>query len=403
MKPEEIDALLSKVNDTAKAAVETKLKEANHETLTKEQVEKMIADAVEQTAELATLKEQVNSLANIVKGLKEAGHAVVNTVASEIKSMATKLREIASGRAGNDMVELKTLVQRSSIANNAQAYDLPDIGQLATRKLVLYDLFPKITLGSNNNGTVRYYDWDADTIARAAAAVAEGGTFPESTAAWVKNTVDLKKIGDSLPVTEEFFEDEEMFAAELGMFLETNVKLALDQQLATGDGTSNKLTGIVTSSTAFTPVASGIQAPTIYDLIIKMSEAITKTGGSKFQPDFALLNITDINRMKLSKDHNDNYILPPFVSPDGTRVGTIYVIECNAIKSNECVVGDRRYARIYEKPGVVIQKGVIDQQFLKDEMTIKASKRTLFLIRACDKPGFSHCSDIDAALTTLGS
>lgn len=403
MTPEEITTLLSKVNDSAKAAVEEKLKEANKETLTKEQVEKMITDAVTQTSDVATLKEQVNSLANIVKGLKEVGNTVVNSVASEIKSMATKLREIASGRAGNDAVELKTLVQRSSIANNAQAYDLPDIGQLATRKLVLYDLFPKVTLGSNNNGTVRYYDWDAGTIARAAAAVAEGGTFPESTAAWVKNTVDLKKIGDSLPVTEEFFEDEEMFAAELGMFLDTNVKLALDTQLATGDGTSNKLTGIVSSSTAYTAVAAGIQAPTIYDLIIKMSESITKTGGSKFQPDFALLNITDINRMKLSKDHNDNYILPPFVSPDGTRVGAIYVLECNAITANTCVVGDRRYARIYEKPGVIIQKGVIDQQFIKDEMTIKASKRTLFLIRACDKGGFQYCSDIDAARVTLGS
>ncbi len=403
MTPEEIQKLLTDVNAAAKAAVTEQLKAMNADTLKKEDVQKMIEEATKGNEDVSTLKTQIQNLANAIEALKENGNNAVESAAKFLKEKKDELKEIAMGMKGKAELVVKTLVQRSSISGNQQTYELPDIGQLATRKLVLYDLFPKITLGTNNNGTVRYYDWDADTISRAAAAVAEGAAFPESTAAWVTNTVSLKKIGDSLPVTQEMFDDEEMFAAELGMFLETNVKLALDQQLATGDGTSNKLTGIVSSSTAYTPVAAGIQAPTIYDLLVKMSETITKTGGSKFQPDIALLNITDINKMKLSKDHNDNYILPPFVAPDGTRVGQIYVIECNSITANTCVVGDRRYARIYEKPGVVLSQGYINDQFTKDEMTLKASKRTLFLIRACDKPGFLYCSDIDAALTTLAS
>jgi len=132
-----------------------------------------------------------------------------------------------------------------------------------------------------------------------------------------------------------------------------------------------------------------------------MSESITTLYGSKFQPNFALMNIADINKMKLTKDHNDNYVMPPFVSRDGSQVGQIYVIECNAITANTMVIGDNRYATIYEKAGVVLSKGMVGTQFTEDEMTLKVRKRLLFLIRNCDAKGFAYCSDINAALTAL--
>lgn len=365
-------------------------------------------DAVKQllTEEVAKLQKQFDTAMEAVNVLKDQGVSdgalnVAVKVAKEIKDKKDEIKSLTGTTDLNKEVVLKTLVQRSAISNNQQAYDVPDIGQLATRKLTLYDLFPKVQLGENNNGTVRYYDWDAGTIARAAAAIAENGTFPASTAAWAKYSIDLKKIGDTLPVTEEFFEDEVMFANELGMFLETNVNIEVDSQLATGDGTSNKLTGIVSSSTAYTPVAAGIITPSIYDLVKKMSETITKSYGSKYVPNFALMNITDINRMQLTKDVNHNYVMPPFVSRDGNVVAGITVIECNAITANTMVVGDNRYARIYEKPGVVLSKGFTSTQFVEDAMTLKARKRMLFLIRTVDKTGFLYCSDIDAALVTL--
>ncbi|WP_219334644.1 phage major capsid protein, partial [Oenococcus oeni] len=86
------------------------------------------------------------------------------------------------------------------------------------------------------NGTIRYYDWDQATIVRAAAFRAEGAAFPESTASWVRRSVPIEKIGDTIPVTEEFMEDEEMFAAELAFFLETNVKLAKELSVYSGNG-----------------------------------------------------------------------------------------------------------------------------------------------------------------------
>jgi len=350
------------------------------------------------------IKAEVIRLAEELKALKEVGTSNGKpSLSTEIKENKAKLKDIAN-KVSSDEITIKALTLRSFIANNETAYDLPDIGQLATRKLSLYDIFPKLNLGNGqDNGTVRYYDWDEDTIARAAAAVAEGAAFPESTAKFKKGSVVLQKIGDTLPVTEEFFEDETLFAAELGLFLETNVALEIDRQLADGDGTANTIVGLKASVNAFAPVASGIVDASIYDLIVKVSESITVLGGAKYQPDFAVMNIADINKMKLKKDLNHNYILPPFVSRDGAQVASVIVIESNIITANTMVVGDRRFARIYEKGGIVLSKGQINAQFTEDEMTLKARKRLAFLIRAADKGGFAKVTDITAALVTLAS
>jgi hypothetical protein len=65
------------------------------------------------------------------------------------------------------------------------------------------------------------------------------------------------------------------------------------------------------------------------------------------------------------------------------------------------VVGDRRFARIYELGGIVLSKGMINAQFTEDELTLKARKRLAFLIRAADKGGFRKVTDIDAALAAI--
>lgn len=324
------------------------------------------------------------------------------TLAKQLKEKSVDIKSIATGGKGE--IEIKAVSNRASITGNEQAYDLPDIGQLAHRKISLYDVFPKMRISeSNNNGTIRYYDWDEDTIARAAAMIAEGGTFPESTAKFKKGSIDLQKVGDTLAVTEEFFEDEAMFAAELGMFLETNVKLKEEDELANGDGTGNRLLGLLPSVPAYTAVASDIQDASIYDLAVKVREDISVTGGSKYSPDVLIAPQSVINKMKLKKDGNNNYVLPPFVSRDGQLVDGLTVIESNIIPADTLVVADRRFARIYEKTGYEMSSDRVASQFLTDEMTLKIRKRLAFLIREADKGGFRKVVGVDAAVALLAT
>jgi hypothetical protein len=381
--------------ELVKAQIQEQIENAQKNNASKEDIQKL-----EDTN--AKIVKEIEELSIRMKSLTEAPAAGADKRLAAAKELVSKTREVLSGAIKEYVAKALTL--RSSIANNSQAVDLTDVGQLATRRLAMYDLFPKFPVGDgNHNGTIRYYDWDEATTVRAAAMRAEGAAFPESTATWKRGTITLQKVGDTLPVTEEFLTDEVMFAAELDFFLQTNVALVVDNQIANGDGLSNNLTGLVTSAPAFTAVASGITDASIYDLIVKVSESITTTGGAKYVPNFAVMNIADINKMKLKKDANYNYVLPPFVTRDGQEVAGIVVIEANCIAANTMVVGDSRFGRIYEMPGVEISRGHVGTQFTEDEITIKARKRLAFLIREADKSGFRKVTSISAALTTLAS
>jgi hypothetical protein len=70
---------------------------------------------------------------------------------------------------------------------------------------------------------------------------------------------------------------------------------------------------------------------------------------------------------------------------------------------NQLVVGDRRFATIYEKGGVVLSEGLVNAQFTSDSKTIKARKRMAMLIRVVDRTGFLHCTNVTTALATLES
>lgn len=365
---------------------------------------KAIADALDPIKnELATAKEDLQQAGLKITELEQKGTKTAeNQLSKEVKENVDTLKEIAGG--SNKEVVLKAISNRASIATNEQTYGLNDVGQLATRKLSLYDIFPKVKISeSNNNGVIRYYDWDEATTIRAAASVAEGVAFPESTAKFKKGSVTIEKIGDSLPVTEEFFEDEEMFASELELFLQTNVNLVVDTQLCNGTGASNTLVGLYQSANAYVPVASGITAPNIFDLIVKVAENITEVGGSKYNPDTVIARRSVINQMKLKKDSTNNYILPSFVSADGKVIDGLQVIESNVAPVNTLIVCDKRFGKIYEKSGVVVSKGEVNAQFIQDAMTIKARKRLAFLIRNADKGAFSKVTSISAALVTLAT
>lgn len=353
-------------------------------------------------ATIKSLTDEVSVMAVRLKAAAEKGSNFREEadILKELSDNMDVIKTIAKGGEGE--VTLKADTLRSSISNNTQAQDVPGIGQLATRRLSMYDLFPKVTLGENNNGTIRYWDWDSATTVRAAEMRAEGVAFPESTAKWQEYTLTLKKVGDTLPVSAEFYEDEAMFAAELSLFLMTNVNLIVDYQIAKGAGTGNNLTGLTQSATAFTPASvTHVSNPTRYDLCVVAKEQITKTGGAKYNPDVVIMNISEINKMGLSKDADENYILPPFVSRDGSVVSGMRVIESNVMDDGTMIIGDSRFAKIYEKPGMMLSRGYSGTQFVEDLETLKIRKRIALLVRNADQGGWVYISDTDAALAAI--
>jgi hypothetical protein len=386
----ELEAMTPEQVDNYKAQLEVHNAEQTKSIIDAEVKAQVEAAKVSLTAEIEN---------QITDKMAVDGKEKVKTLAEEISENKETIKAIASGDK-NAEVEIKALSNRASIANNTEAIRLSDIGQLGVKRRALYDFFPKVQVGNgNHNGTIAYIDWDEDTTVRAAAIVAEGATFPESTAKFAEYTKKLQKIGDTLPVTEEFMEDEVLASSELSKFIGINVNTVIDTKIAVGAGGANDVEGLYTASPAYTPVASSIPDANIKDLVRKMRTAIVKTRGSKYAPNFVAANSDTIDRYFLKKDGENNYM---FDSETGTIAG-LAIVEDNNLADNTLVVGDGRYGTIYEKGGVVLSEGYSGTQFVGDMKTIKARVRMLFLIRNVDKTGFLKCTNITTALATLAT
>lgn len=359
---------------------------------------KEIKDLFVDKEQFAELQEKYNQL------LENNGNADAKgtTLLKAIMPIFEEIKTCVKNNTKKEFI-VKADTLRANVVGNANALDLAGIGQLAFPKLGMYDIFRKVPVPKDANGTIRYTDWDPDTIVRAAAAIAEGNTFPESTAKWIVRTTQLEKIGDTLPVSEEFYYDAAMFAAELYNFLITNVSIVVNNKLVTGSGASPEIKGLQVQVPNYVPAAAGIQDATLYDLLVKVKSKISSLYGSKYSPNVAIMNSDDIDRYKLAKDANGNYVMPPFVTKDGQMIDGMLIIEANQVTTNTMFVGDNRFGAIYEEPGIVIETGLSGTDFVEDMRHIKARRRLQLLIRVVDQTGWLEVTDIDAALTTIGT
>jgi len=379
------------------------------EYATKEDLQKKLEDIQRQVNDL-NIKEDLSSL---TKAVEEQGVYLAKlnsnipekqeTISDILQTKAEDLRDLsklAKGDLRNIQMVVKTNVLRSSVTNHTLAYRLPDIGQLDRQANKLAPLFRQGRVGPNSNGVIRYVD--QASITNNAAATAEGVQKPESAITWQEYTLPVEKIADTIPVSMEMFNDVAFVESELRRLLEVNLAVKEDNYLWNGTGVTPQMKGIYTSAPEYVAVASGITDASIYDLIVKMKESII-SGSSKYNPNFAIMNIVNINKMKLKKDSQNNYVMPPFVSQDGMVVDGVRIIESASVTENTMLVGDFNYATRYVLDDITIKMGWIDKQFVENTMTLLAEIREALLVRTADAGGFAKETDISAALTTLAS
>jgi hypothetical protein len=127
-----------------------------------------------------------------------------------------------------------------------------------------------------------------------------------------------------------------------------------------------------------------------------MRTTIVKGRGSKYNPDIVVMNSDTYDQYYLAKDNENNYLFD-----ENGRIAGLTVIEDNFMPDNTLVVGDRRFATVYQMMGVVISEGYVGDQFGEDLKSLKARTRLAMLIREVDRTGFLYCSSISAALAIL--
>lgn len=354
-------------------------------------------DGTASKKDIAELKEIAEKQGLAMQKLNE-GKKETKSIRDQLWDRRDDLLKIATDKS--ERVTLKTDVTRASVTNSTLGMRLPGVGQLARQRNVLAPLFAQGTVGPNSNGVVRYVDQTGNT--NNAAAVTEAAVKPEGARTWQEYTLPIEVYAETIPVTMQALSDVDMMATEINTSLLRNLADVKDLALWSGSGTPPAITGIYTAADEYVAAASGIGGANIYDLILKMQEDIA--GATSYMPNYAIMNIADINAMRLTKEATTNdYIVPPFAGPDGSSVAGITIIASNSVTADTMLVGDFDFATLYALGGVQLDVGWIDKQFVENMVTVRAEERFGLLVRTVHANAFAKETGIAAALVTLAT
>jgi HK97 family phage major capsid protein len=366
--------------------------------LSRKHVEKLEESVLEQGKEMANLRKS-NAIESAPKNFDQELRAVW---AKSKDSIANFMSEKGDKFALN----LKTEVTRASVADNTMASDVAGLAHIPRRNNAVSDLFNQATLGPDSNGTIRYWQEAAQTDN--AAPVAESAVIPESALTWEEILLPLRKIGDSMRVTREALEDVSFISAEIRNFSLKNVELQLDQQALLGDGTGQNFSGVDLVAPNY--AAGGFTglfgtAATIYDVISTGIVQIANAGqNSVFVPNAIVMNPTDAELMRLSKDADNNYIMPTWLSADGMSVKGVRIIESQLVYANQAYIGDFTFGTMWGAGtttlDVATQHGT---DWIEDVQRLKVTVRKQLVIRTAHAGAFLHIPSITAAQTALNA
>ena len=242
----------------------------------------------------------------------------------------------------------------------------------ATRPIQVLDLIPD---SPTTQAAIPYME--ETTRTHSAAETAEGTAYPESTFVWTPQSSTVRKIADSIPVTDEQLEDVDFIESLLEQRLTFGLRQRLDSQVLVGNGTAPNLRGI-NAVVGIQTRAKGADAE--IEAFAKAMNDIRVTG--RAIPNGAVFHPNDWLAVFLTKTTSGDYIFGnPFQGPGPTSLFGVTATQSDAQTENTVLVGDFvNFSRIYNRRGVRNEWGYVGTQFTEGEITLRADLRVAFVV-----------------------
>ena len=235
------------------------------------------------------------------------------------------------------------------------------------------------------------------TFTNNAAEAAEGAAVGEAALAFTERTESIRKMGVFIPVTDELLADEAGIQGYLNSRLQTMIRLRLDSQLLSGDGTAPNLEGLLDAGKSSVGSSDFNSYSGNLGRIGKIYDAITDIRVNAFtEPDAIVMHPNDWNQIvtqvgaDFAGTSSAGYAekSPLFVAAGGMGAGPaaqiwgIKVVPTTAISNNTVLVGKfggGEAANVVMRQG--IELAVTDSHsdfFIKNQLAIRATMRVGF-------------------------
>ena len=220
-------------------------------------------------------------------------------------------------------------------------------------------------------------------VAEASASDGATGLKPESALTFEQDSASVKTIAHHIPITRQTLDD----VAQMQTYVEgrmiDGLKLEESDQLLNGGGSAD-LTGILQTSNvqaldatyfAATPVVNSGEPQENFNRIMRAKAKVRSTGRAK--ATFAVLNPSDLEVMiTLGNQMGNYYGAGPFSNgANNTNLWGLRVVEDENIAAGTSLVGDGRYAAVWDRMQAQIFIDTINDQFIRNMLTILAEER----------------------------
>lgn len=258
---------------------------------------------------------------------------------------------------------------------------LPGVYAQLQREMTLLDLIPTARTTSN---TVEYV---TETWTNAAATVAEAsnttgttGKKAEGAITWTTNTSAVRTVAHWVPITNQMLSDAPAVEAIINARLLLGLSLTLESQIATGDGNSPNMEGLLQNTSVQVQAKS---TDSEQDAILKAITKVRVTGNAR--PGAIVLHPNDFQAIRLARENVATATLGAYLMGPPSQSGPVTlwglpIVQSQAITENTGLVGAFENCMLFEREGAMISTGTIDDQFTRNMRTILAEARAAFAI-----------------------
>lgn len=212
----------------------------------------------------------------------------------------------------------------------------------------------------------------------------EGDTKTQLSVRYEEATASVKKIAVYGKVTTEMMADLPQLISYIESNLMKRMDIVLENQLISGNGTGDNLSGAQTYATAFTggSMASSVTLANEFDVI----EAIALQCEEAFGvPNAVFVHPSTLSKMKTLKSSLDGqYLYPRWASQDGLVIDGLRVIPTLALGADEFIGGDLSVLRVLIREDLNMQIGLDGNDFINNKKTMLVEKRLVQFVSAND-------------------
>jgi HK97 family phage major capsid protein len=278
-----------------------------------------------------------------LKGMKEKGKGGAFTLdvnpISLFKADMTASTNLTYGTFANSVVEpFRTPGVAKAPDRQVSVLDLVNIGQLAPNQ-------PRLT----------YVERSARTAG--AAARTEGAIMGNSDFTYISRSTDVQNISTYVKTTNESLEYWDQLLSEIRTELVPMLQRQLDDYLLTGTGVAPQLLGLCEATVANAYTYAGLNTSVLgANIADAVYAGITQILVNKYNPTGILMHPTDVAKMVLTKDKNENSIRQVFVDLAGNlMIGGVPVKVNTGITAGYVLLGDFSKATVYFRKGIDIR------------------------------------------------